>query len=71
MLKKIEDQRGAKVIPNRNQGLLSKIGSRLGATMDRRTFLKRSGVGVGAGAVAGALPFGMVKKSRSLQGRGA
>jgi formate dehydrogenase major subunit len=29
-------------------------------TMDRRTFLKRSGVGVGAGAVASQLPFSMI-----------
>jgi formate dehydrogenase major subunit len=29
-------------------------------TMDRRTFLKRSGIGVGAGAVASQLPFSMI-----------
>jgi formate dehydrogenase major subunit len=29
-------------------------------TMDRRTFLKRSGIGVGAGAVAAQLPFNMI-----------
>jgi formate dehydrogenase major subunit len=29
-------------------------------TMDRRTFLKRSGVGMGAGAVASQLPFSMI-----------
>src|SRR5438132_8817708 len=32
----------------------------LAKTMDRRTFLKRSGVGVGAGAVASQLPFSMI-----------
>src|SRR5260221_12241262 len=31
-------------------------------TMDRRTFLKRSGVGVGGAAVASQLPFSMVGK---------
>ena len=32
----------------------------LAKTMDRRTFLKRSGIGVGAGAVASQLPFNMI-----------
>ena len=32
----------------------------LGKTIDRRTFLKRSGVSVGAGAVAAQLPFNMI-----------
>ena len=51
MLKRRDDKTVAKVIPNHNHSLLNKIGSRLGATMDRRAFLKRSGIGVGAGAV--------------------
>ncbi|MEI6722898.1 MAG: twin-arginine translocation signal domain-containing protein, partial [Betaproteobacteria bacterium] len=35
----------------------------LGKTIDRRTFLKRSGVSVGAGAVATQLPFNMLGKA--------
>lgn len=65
MLKKREDTTVGKAIPNHNHSLLNKIGSRLGATMDRRSFLKRSGIGVGAGAVAGSLPFGMVRKAEA------
>ena len=65
MLKRRDEKTVAKVIPNHNHSLLSKIGSRLGATMDRRAFLKRSGIGVGAGAVAGSLPFGMVRKAQA------
>jgi formate dehydrogenase major subunit len=65
MLKRREEKTVAKVIPNHNHSLLNKIGSRLGATMDRRAFLKRSGIGVGAGAVAGSLPFGMVRKAEA------
>jgi formate dehydrogenase major subunit len=65
MLKRRDETTVAKVIPNHNHSLLSKIGSRLGATMDRRAFLKRSGIGVGAGAVAGSLPFGMVRKAQA------
>ncbi|BET26010.1 formate dehydrogenase major subunit [Limnobacter thiooxidans] len=65
MLKKREDTTVGKAIPNHNHSLLNKIGSRLGATMDRRAFLKRSGIGVGAGAVAGSLPFGMVRKAEA------
>ena len=65
MLKRRDDKTVAKVIPNHNHSLLNKIGSRLGATMDRRAFLKRSGIGVGAGAVAGSLPFGMVRKAEA------
>src|SRR5512137_196328 len=37
----------------------------LGKTMDRRTFLKRSGVGVGAGAFASQLPFSMIGKAEA------
>jgi len=35
----------------------------LGRTIDRRAFLKRSGVTVGAGAVASQLPFNMIRKA--------
>jgi hypothetical protein len=63
MLKKREVQTTGAATPMLRQGLLAKLGAGQG-TIDRRTFLKRSGIGVGAGAVAGALPFGMVKKAQ-------
>jgi formate dehydrogenase major subunit len=34
-------------------------------TLDRRTFLKRSGITVGAGAVASQLPFGMIGEAEA------
>src|SRR6186713_1846244 len=37
----------------------------LAKTMDRRTFLKRSGIGVGAGAVASQLPFNMIGEAEA------
>jgi formate dehydrogenase major subunit len=39
----------------------------LNKTMDRRTFLKRSGVSVGAGAFASQLPFSMIGKAEAAQ----
>jgi formate dehydrogenase major subunit len=44
-----------------NQGRLARgLPGVVAKTMDRRTFLKRSGVSVGAGAVASQLPFSMI-----------
>ena len=37
-------------------------GTRASSTLDRRSFLKRSGIGVGAGAFASQLPLGFVGK---------
>ena len=37
----------------------------LAATMDRRSFLKRSGVTLGAGAVASQLPFSMIGEAQA------
>ncbi|HYY60852.1 MAG TPA: twin-arginine translocation signal domain-containing protein, partial [Burkholderiales bacterium] len=37
----------------------------LAKTMDRRTFLKRSGVGVGAGALATQLPFNIIERAEA------
>ena len=37
----------------------------LAKTMDRRTFLKRSGVGAGSGAVASQLPFSMIGEAQA------
>ncbi|HSE02079.1 MAG TPA: formate dehydrogenase subunit alpha [Burkholderiales bacterium] len=42
----------------------------LGRTIDRRTFLKRSGVTLGAGAVAAQLPFSIVEKAEAAQSAG-
>lgn len=67
MLKKREVQSAGVSSPMLRQGLLAKLGTGQG-TMDRRAFLKRSGIGVGAGAVAGSLPFGMVKKAEAAKG---
>ena len=39
-------------------------------TMDRRTFLKRSGVSVGAGAVASQLPFSMIGQAEAKADEG-
>jgi formate dehydrogenase major subunit len=43
----------------------------LGATIDRRTFLKRSGLAVGAGAAAAQLPFNIVSKAEAAPAEGA
>src|SRR5690349_20476339 len=48
------------VAPSR---LTRPVSSLLGRTIDRRTFLKRSGITVGAGAVASHLPFSMVSEA--------
>ena len=37
----------------------------LAKTMDRRTFLKRTGVTAGAGAVASQLPFSVIQKAQA------
>jgi formate dehydrogenase major subunit len=42
----------------------------LGRTIDRRAFLKRSGIAVGAGAVASQLPFNILEKSQAAQDAG-
>ena len=47
------------------QGVLQKLTEKIGATMDRRAFLKRSGIGVGAGTVAAQLPFNMVAPAQA------
>jgi formate dehydrogenase major subunit len=39
----------------------------LGRTIDRRTFLQRSGVALGAGAVASQLPFNVVDRAEAAQ----
>ena len=46
------------------------VAGMLGRTIDRRTFLKRSGVTLGAGAVATQLPFSIVEKAEAAQDAG-
>jgi len=47
-------------------GRLSRnVSAYLGNTIDRRTFLKRSGLAVGAGAAASQLPFSMMGKAKA------
>ena len=43
------------------------VSGMLGRTIDRRTFLQRSGVALGAGAVASQLPFNIVDKADAAQ----
>jgi formate dehydrogenase major subunit len=43
------------------------VQSAMAATMDRRSFLKRSGIGVGAGAVVGGLSLGTIQKAEAQQ----
>jgi len=48
------------------QGRLARnLAGSLGKTIDRRTFLKRSGLTVGAGAVASQMPFNMIGKAEA------
>jgi len=46
------------------------VAGMLGRTIDRRTFLKRSGVTLGAGAMATQLPFNIVEKAEAAQDAG-
>jgi formate dehydrogenase major subunit len=50
--------------------LTRNVAGMLGRTIDRRTFLKRSGVTLGAGAVAAQLPFSIVEKAQAQQAGG-
>jgi len=45
------------------------VHSALSATMDRRSFLKRSGVGVGAGAAVAGLSFGGIERADAQQAK--
>ena len=57
LTKKASSQTGTK-------GRLSRqVAGFLGNTLDRRAFLKRSGLTVGAGAFASQLPFAMMGES--------
>ena len=43
------------------------VRSAISTTMDRRSFLKRSGIGIGAGAALGAVSFDMMGKAEAQQ----
>ena len=45
--------------------LAGALASQSGGTIDRRSFLRRSGLAVGALAVVGALPLGSVRKAQA------
>jgi formate dehydrogenase major subunit len=49
----------------RSSHLARGVAGVMAKTMDRRTFLKRSGVGVGAGAVASQLPFSLIGEAKA------
>src|SRR6476659_1854712 len=52
-------------------GRLSRtVAAHLGHTIDRRTFLKRSGLAVGAGAAVSQLPFSMMGKAKAAENTG-
>jgi formate dehydrogenase major subunit len=50
--------------------LTRSVSGMLGRTIDRRTFLQRSGVALGAGAVASQLPFNVVGKAEAAEDAG-
>ncbi len=56
------------VAPSR---LTRPVSSLLGRTVDRRTFLKRSGITFGAGAVASQLPFSMLGEAQAADNAAA
>ena len=49
--------------PVASSRLTRPVSSRLGKTIDRRTFLMRSGITLGTGAVASQLPFSIVSEA--------
>jgi formate dehydrogenase major subunit len=47
--------------------LTRSVSGMLGRTIDRRTFLRRSGITLGAGAVASQLPFSILEEAQAAQ----
>ncbi len=47
------------------RSLRASVARHLGTTMDRRAFLKRSGLGVGAGAIAAQLPYSFIGEAEA------
>src|SRR5512132_1341652 len=53
------------------QGRLARsVAGMLGKTIDRRTFLQRSGITLGAGAMVSQLPFNIVDRAEAAQDAG-
>jgi formate dehydrogenase major subunit len=52
------------LLTKKSSGMVSRVNQALG-TMDRRAFLKRSGLTAGAGAFAATLPYAMVNKANA------
>ncbi|MCL4772519.1 MAG: formate dehydrogenase subunit alpha [Burkholderiaceae bacterium] len=64
----LQRKSGATAAPGALTASLARgVRSALASTMDRRSFLKRSGIGIGAGAAAGALSFEMIGKAEAQQ----
>jgi formate dehydrogenase major subunit len=55
------------LLTRKSAGAVSRVNRALG-TMDRRAFLKRSGLTVGAGTFAASLPYAMVNKAQAASG---
>ncbi|QDF98865.1 formate dehydrogenase [Azoarcus sp. DD4] len=53
-------KKSSTVAAGSSRRLRSSAARSLGQTMDRRAFLKRSGLGVGAGAIAAQLPYNLI-----------
>jgi formate dehydrogenase major subunit len=54
--------------PGHEAGRLARsVAGMVGKTIDRRTFLKRSGISLGVGAVAAQLPFNIVEEAQAAQ----
>ena len=58
----------AAAVPSAQTRLTRPLSGMLGRTVDRRTFLKRSGITVGAGAVGSQLPFSIVGEAPAAAG---
>jgi formate dehydrogenase major subunit len=62
--------RKSATVPSAQRRLARGLAGMLAKTIDRRTFLKRSGVAAGAGAFASQLPFNMIGKAEAADEAG-
>jgi formate dehydrogenase major subunit len=67
LLTRKHGETGARPLARPHSKLGRSLSGMLNKTMDRRSFLKRSGVGVGAGAFASQLPFSIIGKAEAQQ----
>ena len=58
-------RKSARAVPAPASRISRTVAGVLGKTIDRRTFLKRSGLTIGAGAIASQLPYSMVGKAQA------